>query len=285
MSTVWIRVAYGLVVAMLLALTVIFGITMVSPGPKRPADPGITFRQLSSSDDEETGRSQNQLQAQIEQFYGDASNFRSKYPTYQRNVFLAATGFGILFVLIGLVLPTAVNYLRWGLVLGSLLLFVYAFIMGTRPVPDVVPTGNSLLILIAAGYPEPLNFAGRFVQFAVAFIGLILTVFLGLWRLTEWPSSPRRATGPAGAPAGAAAGVASATAAPPAGQWAPPPAAVPPSPPSPAPPAGASAPSPAAASAAPVPAAVPATAATPPPSEPEVKETVEVRSSEWRRPE
>ena len=281
MSTVWIRVAYGLVVAMLLTLTVIFGITMVSPGPKRPADPGITFRQLSSSGDEETGGSQNQLQARIEQFYSDAANFRSKYPTYQRNVFLAATGFGILFVLIGLVLPAAVNYLRWGLVLGSLLLFLYAFVMGTRPVPDVVPTGNSLLILIAAGYPEPVNFAGRFVQFAVAFIGLILTVFLGLWRLTEWPSSPRRVVATGGAPAGAAGGLTPATVAPAAAQWAPPSSAVPPSPAPTAPPAPPDTTTPASA---PVPAAAPPAAATPP-SESEVKETVEVRSAEWRRPE
>lgn len=247
MSTVWIRVVYGAVLASLVALTVIFGIAMVSPGPKRPADPGITFRQLSQAG-EDDGGSQNRLTQQIEQFYGDASRFREDYPRYQRNVFLAATGFGILVVLIGLALPVAVNYLRWGLVLGGLLLFIYAFTAATRPVPHVTPTGTSLLIYIGAGFPPQLDFASRFLQFAVAFIGLILTLFVGLWRLTEWPSGRRRV---AAAPATAAA-----VPSPSAAQWAPAPASAPPS-------------------------------ATAGPVEPEVevRETVEARTSEWRRPD
>ncbi len=217
MNTVWIRAVYAAVVAVLAAFTVIFGIAMVSPGPKPPGDPGITFRQLSGEDD----RNQNTLQQRIETFYGDAARFRSQYPGYQRNVFLAATGFGILFVLVGLALPALVNYLRLGLVLGGLLVFVYAFYIAMRPVPVVTPQGTNLLAFVGAGYPEPLNFAGRFARFAVSFIGFILALFVGLWRLTEWPSAQRRA--PAWPGQAAAPTMPAAPAQPgPASAWAPP---------------------------------------------------------------
>jgi hypothetical protein len=190
MSTVWIRVTFGAVVAMLVAFTVIFGITMVTPGPKPPSDPGITFSKLSSGDDS-SARSQNQLTQQIDNFYGKASEFRDKFPGWQRNVFIAATGFGVLVVLIGLALPAAVNYLRWGLVLGGGMLLVYGFVISAQSPPRVAPEGSSLLALLGAGEPDQLDFAGRFARFAVSFIGLILALFLGLWRLTEWPSQRR----------------------------------------------------------------------------------------------
>lgn len=226
MSTVWIRAVYAAVVAVLAAFTVIFGIAMVSPGPKPPGDPGITFRQLSGDDE----RSQNTLQQQIETYYGDAARFRNQYPGYQRNVFLAATGFGVLFVLVGLALPSLINYLRLGLVLGGLLVFIYAFYIAMRPVPVVTPQGTNLLAFIGAGFPEPLNFAGRFARFAVSFIGFILALFVGLWRLTEWPSAQRRmAPRPATAPAMPPPGMATPAmaAAGPASPWAPPPSHTP----------------------------------------------------------
>lgn len=267
MSTVWIRVAYGVAIALLTTFTVVFGIAMVAPGPKAPADPGITFRQLSGDDSSGGSRGQNQLQAQIEKFYGEASSFRSEYPTYQRNVFLAATGLGVLVVLIGLALPAAVNYLRWGFVLGGVLLFVYAFGMATRDIPRVTPSGNGALDLLGAGSPAQLSFASRFIQFAVAFIGLILALFLGLWRLTEWSAPQRRRT----AASAAATAPAAAVGPPPAAsQWAPPPSAPPLSVP--------------VASTAPVAGAVPP-APAPGSAEAGDKETVEVHAPEWRRPD
>lgn len=225
MNTLWIRAVYAAVVAVLAAFTVIFGIAMVSPGPKPPGDPGITFRQLSGEDD----RGQNTLQQQIETFYGDAARFRNQYPGYQRNVFLAATGFGVLFVLVGLALPALVNYLRLGLVLGGLLIFVYAFYIAMRPVPVVTPQGTNLLAFVGAGYPEPLNFAGRFARFAISFIGFILALFVGLWRLTEWPSAQGRAVPlPATVLQAAAPAVPGVpTQAGPASPWAPPPSHTP----------------------------------------------------------
>ena len=215
MSTVWIRVAFGPVIALLLAFTAIFGVLMAAPGPERPRDPGITFRQLSADDSTQTQRVQ-----QIDDFYGSAARFRGEYPDWQRNVFLAGAGLGLLFALIGLALPAVVNYLRWGLLLGALLVFAWAYTTATADVPRVTPTGSNLLSLLGAGEPAGLNFAGRFARFAVSFIALILTLFLGVWRLTEWAPAVRRVPP---APVGPA----------PATSWAPATVATPPSGPPP----------------------------------------------------
>lgn len=253
MSTTWIRVVFGPVFAALAAFTVIFGILMVSPGPTPPADPGLTFRQLSQSDS--TGNSQNTITQQIDNFYGDAARFRNNFPAHQRNVFLAAVAFGILFALIGLGLPAAVNYLRWGLLLGALGLFIYGFWYATRTTPSVAPDASSILSLLSAGSSPHLDFAGRFLRFAVAFIGLILTLFLGLWRLTQW-SAPRPAVvAPAPAP------VPAAPAAPAPAQWAPP------------------------ASAAVAPAAPATSTVIIEPARTETREAGEAPPTEWRRPE
>jgi hypothetical protein len=190
MSTTWIRVAYGAVLALVLFFTVQFGVAMAIPGPKPPGDPGITFRQLTSED---TDNSQNRLTASIDQFFADAKNFRDDYVDYQRNTFLAASGLAVLLALIGVVLPAAVNYMRWGLLLGAALALIWAGYIATTPVPNPGPPANSVLAMVAAGEPEPLAFAGRFLRFAVSFVSLILLLFIGLWRLTEWPATPRKA--------------------------------------------------------------------------------------------
>jgi hypothetical protein len=89
MSTTWIRVAYGAVLALVLTFTVLFGVAMVIPGPTPPGDPGITFRQLTTED---TDNSQNRLTASIDQYFADAKNFRDDFVNYQRNFVLAAAG-------------------------------------------------------------------------------------------------------------------------------------------------------------------------------------------------
>jgi len=189
MSTTWIRVAYGVVLALVLFFTVQFGVAMVLPGPTPPGDPGITFRQLTS---DETDNSQNRLTASIDQYYADAKNFRDDYVTYQRNTFLAGAGLAVLLALIGVALPVAVNYMRWGLLLGAGLTLLWAGYVAITPVPNPAPVANSILALVSAGEPEPLSFAGRFLRFAISFVSLILLLFIGLWRLTEWPAATRK---------------------------------------------------------------------------------------------
>ncbi|MBI2759871.1 MAG: hypothetical protein HYX51_00385 [Chloroflexi bacterium] len=268
MSTVWIRVVYGIVVAALLAMTVIYGIGMVSTGPKPPGIPDITPDQLFQQQSGDSGQGQNRIVQNATRFYNDATTYRERLPGYRRNVFLAAAGFGILWVLIGLALPMVTNYLRWGFVLGGLFLFVYGFIVLNQAIPDPPIVGDLPLSLLTAGRPGPLDFPSRFALFAVPFIGLILTLFLGLWRLTEWSSGGRRVvatTRPVAAPAMAAAPASS--------QWAPPPSSVPaPAPtPVPAPP--------------PAPTPVPVATAVSEATVVEPRDAEPQPTTEWRRPE
>ncbi len=197
MTTAWIRVIFGVVLALVLLFTAAFGVAMALPGPKPPEDPGVTFRQLTAGDSDS---SQNRLTASIDKYFDEAQDFRDKYVIYQRNTFLAGAGVAVLLAAIGLLLPAAVNYLRWGLLLGAALVLVWAGYVATRAVPNPAPATNSVLALLAAGEPQPLDFAGRFLRFAVSFVSLIVLVFIGLWRLTEWPAPARRQAPAAVAP-------------------------------------------------------------------------------------
>jgi hypothetical protein len=229
MTTTWIRATYGVVLAIVLLLTVSTGVAMALPGPEPPQDPGITFRQLTAGD---TEQSQNTLTAAVDRFYADAKDFRDDFVEYQRNTLLAGAGLAALLAVIGLVLPVAVNYLRFGLLLGAGLSLLWAAWVAWQPVPQPAPPASSILALVSAGEPQQLEFASRFLLFALSFVGLILLLFIGLWRLTEWPSATRRTTvttttqpvtAPvAAAPSAVAASPAPATAA---AAWAPPPSA------------------------------------------------------------
>jgi hypothetical protein len=204
MSTAWIRVAYGVVLGLVLLFTVSFGSAMVFPGPKPPEAPGITFRQLTAGDSSD--RSQNQLTASVDKYYDEAAKYREDYVKYQRNSFLLIGGLAVLLALIGLVLPAVVNFLRWGFLVGAGLCFVWAGYLALHAVPDPAPAASSLLALLSANEPKQLDFAGRFLRFAIAFVGMILLLFVGLWRLTEWPAAKRTVattTTPAPAAAGA----------------------------------------------------------------------------------
>jgi hypothetical protein len=240
MTTTWIRATYGVVLAIVLLLTVASGVSMALPGPEPPQDPGITFRQLTAGD---TEQSQNTLTAAVDRFYADAKDFRDDFVEYQRNTLLAGFGLAALLALVGLVLPVAVNYLRFGLLLGAGLSLIWAAGVAWQPVPQPAPPASSILALVSAGEPQQLEFASRFLLFALSFVGLILLLFIGLWRLTEWPASTRRTTvttttQPAPAPAPAAAapmaaaspatGTAAAAWAPPSGTAPPPGTATPP---------------------------------------------------------
>lgn len=200
MSTTWIRVAYGVVLALILFFTVQFGIAMGIHVPDPPDDPGISFRQLTAGDNDS---GQNTLTAAIDNYYNESKDFRDEYVDYQRNNLLAGIAAAAILALIGVALPIAVNYLRWGFLLGAAALMLWALYVATVPVPNPAPPANSVLALVAASQPKTLDFAGRFLLFAVSFVGLIIVLFVGLWRLTEWPSSRKVVvSGPTPAAAG-----------------------------------------------------------------------------------
>lgn len=194
MSNLWIRAAFALVFALVVALTIGFGVAMVFPGPRPPDTPSLTFRQLQAESDNPPDAER--LITVVDRFYQDAYDFRRAYPAYQRNVFVADVILAIIVGSVGLALAAAFNYLRLGLILGAILVLVFGLVTALLPAPNPAPTSSpSVTNLLAAGIPPGLDFAGRFLRFAVSFVALLVYLFLGLWRLTDWaPAQGRAAT-------------------------------------------------------------------------------------------
>src|SRR5712692_55785 len=185
MSNLWIRGAYGVLLAIVVALTIGFGVAMAFAGPRPPDTPSLTFQQLQSVGDNQ--QDTDRIIGLVDRFYQDAYDYRRAYPAFQRNVLVATVLLSIVVAAIGLTLGPAFNYLRFGLMLGAVLLLIYAAGVTLSPTPNPAPTGSgSITTLLAAGSPPGLDFAGRFLRFAAAFIALLVYLFLGLWRLTDW---------------------------------------------------------------------------------------------------
>lgn len=195
MSNLWIRVTYSALLALVVVTTVGFGINTAFPGPRPPDTPSLTFRQLQDQSGNDQGA--DRLIGVVDRFYQDAYDFRSAYPAYQRNVLITAILLAVLVGAAGIALPSSFNYLRLGLTLGAILIVLYGVAAVLLPVPNPAPTSSSSVTnLLAAGSPPGLDFAGRFLRFAVSFVALLVFLFLGLWRLTEWVPSSKAATGP-----------------------------------------------------------------------------------------
>jgi hypothetical protein len=191
MGTTWIRAAYAAVLAMVLALTVGFGVAVFEAGPRPPQPPGLTFSALGgNTTDQESTRISNQ----IDSFYDGVQTYRGRYPNYQRNMFLWLGGVGMLLAAIGIGMPAIVNYLRLGFILGGVLLIATGTWIALQPVPVGAAPPTGILALISAGTPKVLDTAGRFLRFAISVVGLLVLLFMGLWRLTEWSASGTRTT-------------------------------------------------------------------------------------------
>ncbi|SRR6266567_1190014 len=185
MSSLWIRVAYGALLAIVVALTVAFGVSMVLAGPRPPDTPSLTFRQLQGVGDNQ--QDTERVIGVVDRFYQDAYDYRRAYPSFQRNVLVVIVLLAVVIGGIGIALGSDFNYLRFGLTLGAILLLVYAAGISVSGPPNPAPTGSgSVTSLLAAGSPPGLDFAGRFLRFAASFIALLVFLFLGLWRLTDW---------------------------------------------------------------------------------------------------
>lgn len=185
MSTTWIRVSYAVLLGLVLAIAVGFGVLIFESGPRPPQPLGLTFSALNgNSTDQESAR----ISKQIDGFYSDNQSFREKFPDHQRNIFLWFAGIGILLGVVGVALPRVVNYLRLGFVLGGFALVIAGAWYALQPLPEAAPPASSLLALFSAGTPKELDTAGRFLRFAVAIVGLLVLLFVGLWRLTDWPA-------------------------------------------------------------------------------------------------
>jgi hypothetical protein len=205
MSTTWIKVAYAALLGLVVAVTVGFGVASFITEPRLPQPLGITFTQLS---DQNASAQDNSRQAkQIDGLLQDGQNYRANYPDYQRNIFLAFAGIGMIVAILGVALPAVVNYLRLGFVTGGVLLIAAGAYFAVQPVPNPIPPSGSVLTLLGIGQPTVLDAAGRFLRFAVSVVGLLVLLFVGLWRLTDWVMTPRMVAPAAVAPAAPAASV------------------------------------------------------------------------------
>ncbi|MHB8575034.1 MAG: hypothetical protein ACYDCQ_06840 [Dehalococcoidia bacterium] len=186
MSTTWIRVCYGILLGVVLTASAGFGVLTFETGPKAPQPVGVSFVSLTgTTTDQETAR----IGKQIDSFFSDNQTYRDKYPDHQRNIFLWFAGLGLLFGAIGVALPTIVNYLRFGFMVGGLFLVAGGVWFALQPVPQGAPPAASILSLLSAGTPNGLDSAGRFLRFAVVIVGLLVLLFVGLWRLTDWSAT------------------------------------------------------------------------------------------------
>jgi hypothetical protein len=184
MSDLWIRVSYGALLAIVITFAVVFGASLVFAGPRPPDTPSLTFAQLQSVGDNQ--QDTDRVIGVVDRFYQDAYDYRRAYPAYQRNVLVVTVLLAIIIGAVGIALGPAFNYLRFGLVLSAVLLLIYSAGITLTPPPNPAPTSGSVTGLLAAGSPPALDFAGRFLRFASSFIALLVFLFLGLWRLTDW---------------------------------------------------------------------------------------------------
>lgn len=200
MSSTWVKVGYGILLGLVLALTAGFGAATFISEPRPPQPVGVTFQQISSNSSD----TENQREAkQIDSYFNDVQSYRGKYPDYQRNIFLAFAIAGLVLGIVGVALPAIVNYLRLGLLIGGGILLAAGAWFVIQPVPLGTENPSGILTLLVVGTPNVLDTAARFLRFAVSLVGVLLLLFVGLWRLTEWSTTPAAAplaTGPAVAP-------------------------------------------------------------------------------------
>lgn len=190
MSTTWVKVGYGILLGLVLALTAGFGAATFISEPRPPQPVGVTFQQISTNSSD----TENQREAkQIDRYFNDVQTYRGKYPDYQRNIFLAFAIAGLVLGVVGVALPAIVNYLRLGFLIGGGILLAAGAWFVIQPVPLGTENPSGILTLLVVGTPEVLDTAARFLRFAVSLVGVLVLLFVGLWRLTEWSSAPAAA--------------------------------------------------------------------------------------------
>src|SRR5581483_6760648 len=154
MSTTWVKVGYGILLGLVLALTAGFGAATFISEPRPPQPVGITFQQISSNSSD----TENQREAkQIDSYFNDVQSYRGKYPDYQRNIFLAFAIAGLVLGIVGVALPSIVNYLRLGFLVGGGILLAAGTWFVIQPVPLGTENPSGILTLLVVGTPNVLD--------------------------------------------------------------------------------------------------------------------------------
>jgi hypothetical protein len=197
MSDLWIRATFGVLFAFVVTFTVISGVTTALAEPRPPDTPSLTFAQLQNVGDNQ--QDTDRIIGVVDRFYQDTYDFRRAYPAYQRNVLVATVLLAMVVGGIGIAIGPTFNFIRFGLTFSAVLLLLYAAGINLLPPPNPAPGTGSLTALLSAGIPPSLDFSGRFLRFAASLIAMLVFLFLGLWRLTDWTAVSGMSHQPAGA--------------------------------------------------------------------------------------
>lgn len=152
--TVLIKLFYAAAIAALLILLVAFGIRTFYAPPLAPEFPqGLAAPRLPT----EQPNPEQQQEAQ-RQYQTEYETYEKRGASYHRNVFLAASIFGVVAILGGLMLPKHLDAIRLGLVAGGLGTLIYALIQAGGDLDEAGTTvvflgaAIALILVFAVGY-------------------------------------------------------------------------------------------------------------------------------------
>lgn len=171
---VLIKLFYALAIACLLVLVVAFGVRTAYGPPSAPEypQPPASIRAIPSpSTSPETQAELTRYDEEQRRYQAEYERYSERRADYRRNVFVIVAAFGIAAVAAGLSLPTRLDAVRLGLVLGGLATILYG----------VIQAGGDL------------DEAGPALVFVVAAIGLGLILFAGYRWLGRLEEPPRAA--------------------------------------------------------------------------------------------
>ena len=166
MSTL-IRLAYGAAIATLIILVVAFGIRAAYPPPEEPrfptTQPGFSRQEPALPPGVSPGAGPNQeelerFQREQQEYQARFEVYKEKRQPYRRNVFLIAGPLALAIIVAGALLSLRNDALRFGLLLGGVITFIYSFAQLGEDIGDVGPVtvlpvaAVGLVLLLLLGY-------------------------------------------------------------------------------------------------------------------------------------
>jgi len=160
-----LKVFYVLAMGTLLTMLIAFGISTFYEAPERPGPPQPpmgwvwpAYPDKIPEDPDLTAEEQEYWEA-YQEWLEEEQEYRETHDAamsdYHRNVFLIAYPFGLLFIILGLMLPSRLDIIRTGFLLGGVVTIMYAVLQGFGDMSNALRFGAiaiSLAVLIFLGY-------------------------------------------------------------------------------------------------------------------------------------
>lgn len=162
-----LKVFYVLAMGTLLTMLIAFGISTFYKAPQfgrlePPQTPmGWVWPAYPDKipEDQDLTAEEQEYRAAYEEWLEEEQEYRETYDAamsdYHRNVFFIAYPFGLLFIILGLMLPSRLDIIRTGFLLGGVVTIMYAVLQGFGSMSDALRFGAiaiSLAVLIFLGY-------------------------------------------------------------------------------------------------------------------------------------